>query len=325
MKTSRKRVASSALAVAVLGAVGVGVHSSAAVAKPAKDVPGSARPLNILLTNDDGWLGAGGSSTPLIVALRDALRAAGHHVVVVAPGTDQSGQGGRVTRSSQQLTVANPEPDVWTVTPGSPSDSVYFAFDEIFPGSKPDLVVSGMNPGVNAGQAISHSGTVNAATTALEFGVPAMAVSLEAPATWREGTTAAAKGSADYVADLISRLQNRTRDGKLMPQGVGLNVNLPVRPGPIDPATGKPGSVLPPKGAKATTLDTGLAINFDYQPVSGQTSGPGIYSVVPKLSQTRAPQGTDVRTVEDGYASLTPLEADRDVDNATERWLRTIL
>jgi hypothetical protein len=33
------------------------------------------RALDILITNDDGWIGPGGASTPLIVALRDALAA----------------------------------------------------------------------------------------------------------------------------------------------------------------------------------------------------------------------------------------------------------
>ncbi|WP_237702899.1 5'/3'-nucleotidase SurE [Candidatus Protofrankia datiscae] len=281
--------------------------------------------MRILLTNDDGWRGPGGSGTPLIAALRDALRTAGHHVVVVAPGTDQSGQGGRISLPPLQLTVASPEPEVWTVTPGSPSDSVFFAFDEIFANQKPDLVISGINPGNNLGQAANHSGTVNAALTALEFGVPAVAVSLETPGTWQEGTAAAAKNSAGYIVDLVRRLETRSRNGTLIPRGVGLNVNYPVLAGPVDPATGKPGSVLPPRGVRSTTLDTNLFANFDYKPTSGSAGQPGIYTIGLTLGGEPAVAGTDTRAIQDGFVSVTPLEADRDVDGSTQGWLRGIL
>jgi len=322
-----KPLLSATLAVALLGGTGAAVVSSNAAAGTLANTPQvQTRPLNILLTNDDGWRGPGGSSTPLIVELRDTLESAGHHVVVVAPGTDQSGQGGRITLRPLQLTLATPEPDVYTVTPGSPSDSVYFALDEIFAGAKPDLVVSGVNPGSNLGQAVNHSGTVNAATTALELGVPSVAVSLETPPPgWPGGTAAAAPGAASYVVDLVERLQRSANGGTLMPTGVSLNVNLPLRPGPIDPATGQPGSVLPPRGERLTTVASGPFLNFDYQNTSGQAGEPGTYNILLGVPDGPASAGTDTRAVKDGYISVTPLEADRDLDRATERWLDRIL
>src|SRR3546814_4571704 len=84
-------------------------------------------PLEILLTNDDGWRGPHGSTTPLIVALRDALAAAGHDVTVVASATDQSGQGGRFSLPPLTLDVARPEHGVWTAGSGSPSEDALFA------------------------------------------------------------------------------------------------------------------------------------------------------------------------------------------------------
>jgi 5'/3'-nucleotidase SurE len=182
-----------------------------------------------------------------------------------------------------------------------------------------------MNPGNNLGQGVNHSGTVNAATTALELGVPSVAVSLETPVGWREGTAVAAPGAATYVADLVERLQTHAADGPLMPAGVSLNVNLPVRPGPIDPATGKPGSVRPPKGERLTTVATSPFLEFDYKNVSGQASGVGAYTIQVGVSDASAPKRTDIRAVTDGYVSVTPLEADRDLDGATQGWLRTIL
>jgi 5'-nucleotidase len=326
MKKRRNTVVLGLILICPLAAA---LSSSASAAGPssagAQAAGAPAHPLNILLTNDDGWRGPGGSDTPLVVALRNALKAAGHRVTVVASGTDQTGQSGRISLPPQQLSVASPEPAVWTVTPGSPSDSVFFAFDQIYSHQKPDLVISGINPGNNMGQAANHSGTVNAATTALEFGVPSMAVSLETPGNWPEGTTAAAKSSAGSVVDLVRRLEKRSRHGVLMPRGVGLNVNYPVREGPVDPATGKPGSVLPPKGVRATTLDTGPFASFDYKPANGQAGQPGTYTIGLGLSGTPGAKGTDIRAVREGFVSVTPLETDRDVNSSTHRWLRGIL
>ncbi|SNQ48393.1 putative acid phosphatase [Frankia canadensis] len=320
----KKRRIPVVLGVAILSSL-VGITSSASAAGPGTPTPAPARPLHILLTNDDGWRGAGGSDTPLIVALRDSLKAAGHDVVVVAPGTDQSGQGGRFSIPPLQLTVARPEPSVWTVASGSPSDSVFFAFDQLYRNTKPDLVISGINPGNNLGQAVNHSGTVNAALTALEFGVPAIAVSMQTSSAWREGTAVAAKSSAGYVVDLVHQLEGKSQHGVLMPPGVGLNVNYPVLAGPVDPATGKPGSALPPKGVRSTALDTNVALDLTYTPTSGQAGQPGTYTIGLTPNDQPAPAGTDTRAIQDGFVSLTPLEADRDVDGSTEGWLRRIL
>ena len=51
---------------------------------------GDTTPLNILLTNDDGF------DAPGIMALREALTEAGHNVTLVAPATQQSGKEGSI-------------------------------------------------------------------------------------------------------------------------------------------------------------------------------------------------------------------------------------
>lgn len=313
-----KRLVCVASCVAVTSASAFAVVPAGAAPRDAEP-----RPLNILLTNDDGWRGADGAQTPYIVALRDALKAAGHHVVVVAPGTDQSGQGGRISLPPTQLEVANPQPDVWTVTPGSPADGVFFAFDEIFAGDKPDLVISGMNPGNNYGSAVNHSGTVNAALTALEFGVPSLAVSIESRREWRGGTALAADSTAAYTVELVEQLQGAKQDGKLMPDGVGLNVNYPVVPGPVDPDTGQPDRVFEPKGTKATTIAGGLVFDPDYRPVSGKGGQPGTYTIGVRIS-TPEGEGTDVKAIQDGFVSVSAMEADHDVDGATSGWLQNL-
>jgi 5'-nucleotidase len=58
-------------------------------------------------------------------------------------------------------------------------------------GEPPELVVSGINAGMNTGRAILHSGTVGAALTAQNFGLSALAVSLQDGDPWRWDTAAA--------------------------------------------------------------------------------------------------------------------------------------
>jgi len=60
---------------------------------------------------------------------------------------------------------------------GSPALSVILACIEGF-GPRPDLVVSGINHGINAGRSALHSGTVGAALTGAQFGVRGLAVSI---------------------------------------------------------------------------------------------------------------------------------------------------
>ncbi|MFJ8950378.1 5'/3'-nucleotidase SurE [Streptomyces sp. NPDC102381] len=302
------------------------VAATAFVMGPAGAAPASgpeaSRPLNILLTNDDGWRGTGGADTPYIVVLRDALRAAGHHVVVAAPGTDQSGQGGRVSSRGQKLQVAEPEKDVWTVTPGSPSDSVYFGMDELFPNGKPDLVVAGINPGFNFGALVNHSGTFNAALTGVEFGVPALAMSLETQPDWPAGTRLAARPAASYVVDLIERLKARSRDdSRLMPRGIGLNINYPLVEGPTDPTTGDP-RLATPKGTEPTTIQGGAFLVPDFTPDNDNPGSPGTYTMGYGTVDTSADAGSDIKAITDDYVSMSALQDDHDVDGGTEGWLR---
>jgi len=128
--------------------------------------------VRILVTNDDGIDSSG------LHVLARRLTEVGD-VVVVAPDQEYSGFGAALGT----LHLMHPDvhrehidgvPEAWSVT-GPPALCVYFArfgcFGDI------DLVVSGINPGVNTGRAIYHSGTVGAAITARNGGVNGIAIS----------------------------------------------------------------------------------------------------------------------------------------------------
>jgi 5'-nucleotidase len=129
--------------------------------------------VQILLTNDDGIYAPG------LAAMERALSRVGD-VSVVAPATEQSGVGHSIT-FLKPLVVKEifdgPRRRGWAVE-GSPADSVKIGIFECCP-RRPDLVVSGINGGLNAGINVLYSGTVAAAIEGAFFGITSIAVSLE--------------------------------------------------------------------------------------------------------------------------------------------------
>jgi len=132
--------------------------------------------LQILLTNDDGI------QSPGLWAAAEALDKLGW-VTVVAPREQSSGTSRSMPSTSdgeihqEQVSVNGKE---WTVhaVGGTPAQAVLHGMLDIMP-QKPDLVVSGINYGLNVGSGVTISGTVGAALEASAAGVPSLAMSLE--------------------------------------------------------------------------------------------------------------------------------------------------
>lgn len=130
----------------------------------------AAATLHVLVTNDDG-VGA-----PGVDAVVNALRAEPNtRVDVVAPATNQSGQGGKTTPNVTWKAAKTASGVAATAVNGHPADTITVALDKL--GLKPDLVVSGINLGQNLGPVVDLSGTVGAARAAVRHGVPALAIS----------------------------------------------------------------------------------------------------------------------------------------------------
>lgn len=128
--------------------------------------------MNILISNDDGVFAPG------ILAAKQAVEDLAN-VTVVAPDKNNSSVGRRLTLF-KHLKINSCQLDdgsqAYSVS-GSPADCVVvgakYVMDE-----KPDLVISGINQGVNISCDITSSGTVCAALEAVSLGIPAIAVSL---------------------------------------------------------------------------------------------------------------------------------------------------
>ncbi|MFD5414794.1 5'/3'-nucleotidase SurE [Streptomyces nojiriensis] len=248
-----------------------------------------AGPLRILLTNDDGY------NAPGIRKAFERLTAAGHDVTIVAPLTNQSGAGTKMS-NAPAITVKHPEPKVWAVD-GSPGDSVSFGLSEVFAGDAPDLVVSGTNFGPNVAGLATHSGTVGGAVAGLEHGIPSIALSTGGVTAPDPVTTVNAMGpTLDFAVKLIDRLRARARSGPLLPQGVGLNVNHPVVG-----ADGK-GTAA---GVSATFQDPQTLLEPDFT-----DAGDGTWKVTVKVDLRPAVKGGDVEAVTADRIAVSPMNAD---------------
>lgn len=178
----------------------------------------TAKPLTILVTNDDGFAADG------IDAVVEALRKLPDvKVTVVAPATNQSGTGSKTSPAMPAATQERTKSGYpATAVQGYPADSVNYALANDYRSAPPDLVVSGINFGQNIGPSATVSGTVGAAKTAVGRGVPALAASqgLGSPPDYPNAAT--------LVADWV-----RARRGLLVKgdaQKVVVNLNVPTCP-----------------------------------------------------------------------------------------------
>lgn len=129
--------------------------------------------MRILLTNDDGVYAPG------IRAMRKELQKLGD-VTIVSPAGEQSAVGHSITLLAplitQQVVDEEQKPMGWAVE-GRPADCVKLALLELLK-EPPDLIVSGLNAGSNAGINVLYSGTVAAAVEGAFFQITSIAVSL---------------------------------------------------------------------------------------------------------------------------------------------------
>jgi 5'-nucleotidase len=169
--------------------------------------------MKVLITNDDGIYAQG------LWALYKRF-AVNHTVTVVAPDRERSAVSHAITlheplRASRvDLNGGLPG---YAVN-GTPADCIKLGVLEIL-GCKPDVVVSGINPGANVGVNVNYSGTVAAAKEASLYGVSAIAVSVQG----------FEMKHIDDAAMFTERLTMEVAE-KGLPFGTFLNVNIPDIP-----------------------------------------------------------------------------------------------
>jgi 5'-nucleotidase len=240
----------------------------------------------ILVSNDDGVHAEG------LLALARALGPLGD-LLVCAPMFERSGAGHSITiHQPIQVTRVSIAPGVegWA-TDGSPADCVKYAVSNLSDEGGPDLVVSGVNSGLNLSTHLFYSGTAGAALEGTMLGIPSVAVSLG-----RFGTPPgrpSAEGSLEHAARLSARLAITALE-KRMPPGTCLNVNIPN---------------VPPAELKGVRITRHGRFLFDTRYSLDEETGGWLLRGPMSGTDDDDPQ-LDHQAVKDGYISITPLNLD---------------
>ena len=232
--------------------------------------------MRILVSNDDGIF------SPGIKALGLAMRALGE-VYVVAPDVEQSAVGHGITvrrplRFKHTQSAGFGEIPAYRVD-GTPADCVVLGVHLL---GRPDLLVSGINIGVNLGLDLTHSGTVAAALEGTSLGIPSIAFSLDTSGEELDFTEAALW--AQRLARLVAE--------KGLPSGIFLNVNFPAGT---------------PKGVLVTRLSTH---HWEDTVVERLDPEGRPYYWIAGTPVGEEEEGTDLWAVRRGYVSVTPVSLD---------------
>ncbi|HEX5041141.1 MAG TPA: 5'/3'-nucleotidase SurE [Candidatus Limnocylindria bacterium] len=230
--------------------------------------------MRILVANDDGIHSPG-------IAMLARVATQFGDVRVVAPDVEQSSASHAITSSrplSYRAATNLPGIEAYRVN-GTPADCVALG---VHNWKDVDLVLSGVNIGVNLGNGMWHSGTLAAAKQATLFGLRGIALST--PSARRGGGEPDFDALAPHVADVLGRLLPLT-DARL------LNVNLPPSPRGMmwtrQAVRHYDGKIVP-----------------DEDPMGRRHFW---FTVVP-IDETE--RGTDLWAMERGYISVTPLSVD---------------
>jgi 5'-nucleotidase len=237
--------------------------------------------MRILVTNDDGI------HAPGLEACKEIARAVGAEVWVVAPETDQSGVSHSLSLNDP-LRLREVEERTYAVK-GTPTDCVIMAARHIMP-EKPDLVLSGVNRGRNAGEDVTYSGTVAGAMEGTVLGIPSFALS--------QGYSFATKGNPpwqtaiQHAPGIIRRVLDEG-----MPRDVLVNVNFPD---------------CPPDQVVGIAVATQGKRDQELLRIEARHDGRGnpYYWIAFARAMVEAAPGTDLHALAQNRIAVTPLRLD---------------
>jgi len=264
---------------------------SASSLRPAGQEPTESLP-RILIVNDDGI------DSPGVQALVDAFASIAE-VHVCAPDSNRSGSSASTAALTQFMDVVPHKmrgaTSAWSVS-GQPVDAAQFGLLELGPTGKPsdfDLVISGINDGANVGNLQQYSGTVGAASAAVHYGVPAIAIS--------QGSRL---GSFEFSAQFAVRFAQQLNEHSAHP-GVVYSINIPVAN-----EEQLAGTTLAPQAGEYIHINDYIRM----------TDAEGMQTARAKFGYKREqPEGSDTDFFQKKYITITPLRIDRtDADALAE-------
>jgi len=235
--------------------------------------------VRVLVTNDDGI------HSPGLRALVEVI-AQGAEAYVVAPEHQRSATGHAITlhKPLRAFPVTIPAAvSAWAAN-GTPADCVALGVLDLL-GFRPDVIVSGINAGANLGREITYSGTVSGAMEGAIFGIPALAVSVDAFEHVRYDVAAA------FASDLVRLIAERG-----LPPDALLNVNVPNLPREAI------------RGVAITRLGRGRYLSKLEKRLDPR--GQAYYWRTGQPSAEEEDPGSDGYALRHGYISVTPVQMD---------------
>jgi 5'-nucleotidase len=253
--------------------------------------------MRILLTNDDGI------EAPGLHALQQIASELSKDVWTIAPDTDQSGAAHSLTLH-EPLRCREVGKRIYAVK-GTPTDCIIMGVKHILAREPPDLVLSGVNRGVNVADDVTYSGTIAGAIEGTLLGIPSVALSL-ATRMSEDSDRVKWETPMRLGADLIRRLLAAG-----WPKDVLVNVNFPDRePGEVE------GTLVTRQGKRDQNLLT-IVDRMD-------TRGNPYYWFGFERRRSNPPEGTDLWAIYRGYISVTPLHLDLTHASTLERLARAL-
>lgn len=226
--------------------------------------------MRILITNDDGACAA--QLLPLIRWCRKL-----GDVTAIVPKTEQSAKSHSIeihqAFEAKQIALAE-DVIIWTVD-STPADCVRFACSGLKLNF--DLVISGVNRGLNLGHDIMYSGTFAAACEAVNNGIPAIALSTSVP-------------YYDHAIDHLEEIFTYLETHKLLEYNNLYNINIPASP----------------KGIRITRQG-GPYFSEGFQAIGNDM----YYPISKPIPPDSADLTLDTVAYRNGFISISPMTTDR--------------
>lgn len=234
--------------------------------------------MRLLLVNDDGIHAEG------IQRLAKELEK-DYELVIVAPDDERSAQSHALTLRKplvvKEVELGGIKSKAYSVS-GTPADCVRIAIDKLLP-EPVDMVLSGINRGLNVGMDVLYSGTVSAAIEANMYNIPSIALS----AQWEDGNI-----NYDITVKYGKLILEKLRD-QLLNNNMIISVNTPLL---------KDDQV---KGIKVCKIG---GVVYDYYIMEdGKIKGESVLKADGRMRDIDE-EDTDRYYISQGYITITPLQ-----------------
>jgi len=209
-----------------------------------------------------------------------------YELTIIAPDNQKSAQSHAITLT-QPLRVREVKLDglrskAYSVS-GTPADCVRLGL-EVLAGDKVDMIISGINIGLNVGMDILYSGTVSAAIEANIYQLPSIAISAE---------EIAGRAKFEIAARSVKEILEKSLE-QIKESGIVLNINVPYRESEEI------------KGIKTCKIGGPI---YDYYIMEDGENGENIIKLNGRKDGQRE-DGTDRHYIREGYITVTPLHYD---------------